>query len=392
MSTTNINSTTTENKRNLRSTHKRRLEAEDNQSNQVTNAKKKKAYKMSNSEMDELKNILVSMKGEIENKISVSQSSIESKINELTQNVNTEVHELKSSVDELKSKLSTDIDSIKNHISEHKQRLDNNEDDIKRLKLSADLRLNGIPFKENENFIELFHKIAITIGYDCSNNVNVPFMKRILMRNKLTGKMTESSTISLHFSSIQQKEHFYSMYLSKMPLKPENIDLQKDLKIFIGESLTQVNAQIFKYALGMKKEKKVAQVFTVDGLVKVKFVKGPQQRAHTIRHNMQLDTLLKEFEQQQQQQQTPTQPMETNQDGINNGANTSIESLPNVTQTNATHTNELHQQALSQQQAQQMLLIQQQQQLQQQHQQKQRQQQHSFQAFNAQMTALTQPP
>lgn len=243
---------------------------------------------------------------EIEKKIETSQSSIENKISALSATVNSEVNELKCSFSDLKTKLSTDVDALKAHITEHKQRLDNTDDDINRLKLSADLRLNGIPFSQNENLVEIFHKIAASIGYDSTDSTSVPLMKRIPIRNKTTGTMVESSITTLHFTSMQHKQLFYSMYLSKMPLKAETIGLPKEFKIIIGESLTRTNAQIFKFAQNLKKENKIAQVFTADGLVKVKIVKGPNQRTHTIRHNTQLEILLKEHE-QQQRQLDPTQ-------------------------------------------------------------------------------------
>lgn len=253
---------------------------------------------MSTEEIKQLTDLIRNMKDGIENKIIASQSSIETRIDDLTTTINTEVRELKSSFDELKTSLGGDIDTLKQHMNEHKQRLDNNEDDINRLKLSADLRLNGIPFNQGENLIELFRVIATAIGYDTSISNNMPLMKRMPVRNKITGTMIESSIITLHFSSVQHKQHFYSLYLSKMPLKSDEIGLAKEYKIIIGECLTGVNARIFKYAQDLKKDEKIAQLFTVDGLVKVKFVKGPNQRAHVIRNTMQLDFLVKQHEQQ----------------------------------------------------------------------------------------------
>lgn len=313
------------------------FEQETNEPSLSQSAKKQKPLTMSLN--DELKGFFLNIKSELEKSISASQSSIETKLNDLTKNVNTEVNELKKSVDDLKSKFVTDIDAIKNHITEHTNRLNCNEDDINRLKLCADLRLNGIPFNSSENLIDLFHKIAAAIGFDSNNNANVPFMKRMPIRNKLTGAMVESSIIMLHFASVQQKQHFYSLYLKKMPLKPECIGLPKELKIIIGESLTRTNSQIFKYAQAMKKESKIAQLFTADGLVKIKFIKGPNQRAHTIRHTSQLDALLKEFKQQQHLQQLQNSsnqapnvtPMET--EGDKNGSqnsNTRTESSTNM--------------------------------------------------------------
>lgn len=333
------------------SRRKRGLDPEEIELIESPKQKKQKPYKMSNTELIEILNSIKEMKSELEAKIDTSQSAIETKINEITSTVNNEMQSLKGSFDDLKTKLSSDVESLKEQVAEHTQRLNNNEDDINRLKLSADLRLNGIPFSKDENLAQLFNTIAAEIGYDTTTNSNVPLLKRIPIRNKITGSMVESPIISLHFASPHHKQQFYSTYLSKMPLKAESIGLQKDLKIVIGESLTRTNAEIFKFAQKLKKENKIAQTFTADGLVKIKFVKGPKQRTHTVRNTTQLEILVKEYEQQleqekhkQQQQQQRHQSSASSsameiellnsQRDKGNGMDTSIELLPAETQQN----------------------------------------------------------
>lgn len=317
------------------SRRKRGLEPETTETSQSPAVKKLKPYEMSTNDMSAIKSLFADMKNDIEKKIGASQSSIETKLKELNANVNAEVNELKKSVDDLKSKVGAELQTLNKQITEHKQRLDNNEDDINRLKLSADLRLNGIPYAPNENLIELFHKIAIEIGYDSSMNTNVPLMKRIPIKDKITGIMVESSIISLHFASIQHKKRFYSIYLKKMPLKLSNIGPKTDMKVVIGESLTRLNAQIFKYAQGMKKEHKIAQVFTTDGLVKIKFVKGPNQRSYTIRHTSHLDSLLNEYAQQLHQRSTQN-PTNQNVSPMHIDVNAHSSTAPNSTNYNRT--------------------------------------------------------
>lgn len=340
MSTTQ-NSISQENQTNNRcSRRKRGLEPESIDTLHNSSAsKKQKTYKMSKNELDELKIFFTDIKTDIENKIQDSQSSIETKLNSFTSQINTDVHELKVAIDDLKSKCTTEIDSLKNHMANHKQRLDDSDDDINRLKLSADLRVNGFAFNKEENLSNLFLKMAALIDYDCSNVANIPFIRRIPIRDKTTSIMIESNTITFHFMSSQQKQHFYSLYRNKMPLKPEAFGLSKDVKIIVGENLTRLNASIFKYAQQKKKENKIAQTFTTDGLVKVKFVKGPNQRAYTIRHSAQLDVLINDYTKHSQQQQlqhqrqgslqhqhTHTMDFEqVNETGTPNTLNTSIE-------------------------------------------------------------------
>lgn len=330
MSTT-PNSNSEKNQTGTRSSRRKRsLEPEFNITLDTTRAAKKpKAYKMSEQEFSDLKNFFTSMKTDIENQISTSQSSIENKLSDFTAQVNAEVHGLKNSIDELKSQCGTEIGTLKEHMANHKQRLDNSEDDINRLRLSADLRIVGIPFNQTENLIEIFHKIAAEIGYDCSIDTNIPFIKRIPIRNKTTGIMIESHTITLHFVSTQHKQHFYSLYLSKMPLKSESFGMQKGSKITVGENLTHLNAIIFKYAQQQKKENKIAQTFTSDGLVKIKFSKGPKQRVYTIRHTTQLDALINDYDRQKQQQQHAAlmDVDQTQVTGVRENLNASIELL-----------------------------------------------------------------
>lgn len=315
------------------SRRKRGLEPEDGETetvNKPSSAKKQKQQKMTSEDINNLRMFMTTMQSDIESKIGTSQMAIERTINELSATVNKEVQDLKTSFNGLQTKVCTEIDALNSQVKDHNQRLDNNTDDINRMKFSADLRLNGIPYDKNENLIELFHKIASTIGYNSSINQNVPLLKRMPIRNKITGTMVESSIITFHFATIQHKQQFYSLYLKNMPLKPENIGLRKELKIIIGENLTRTNAQIFKYAKNFKKEKKIEQLFTADGLVKIKFGKGPSQRAHTIRNTSQLDALINENEQMKQKQAaSDTMEMDTSINSNGEVTNSTTNKQPN---------------------------------------------------------------
>lgn len=260
-----------------------------------------KPYEMSQQEFTELKKLISESKNIIEMKISDSQNSIESKLNDFTTTFKEEVQSIKISVDEFKSTIAKDIDTIKSHMHEHSKRLDNTEDDINRIKLATDLRLIGFPHNQNENLFELFAKIAAIIGYDTTLHISVPIIERVPIRNRANGTLMPSSTILFHFTSVQIKQHFYTLYLNKMPLKPEAFGLPQENRIVIGENLTQKNAFLFKKAQMMRNEKKIAQVFTADGLVKIKFSKGINQNTYTIRNTLELERLVAQQQQCEQQ-------------------------------------------------------------------------------------------
>lgn len=53
------------------------------------------------------------------------------------------------------------------------------------------------------------------LNYDSAASSNLPILKRIPVRDKITGIMVESSIIVLHFASSHHKKHFYSLVNEK---------------------------------------------------------------------------------------------------------------------------------------------------------------------------------
>lgn len=308
--------------------------AEVIQTQKIQKVKISKAYKMSLDDFSELKKLITETKNGIENRINDSQTSIESKLNEFTTSVKAEVQTIKNSVEQFKTAVGTDIVSIRSRIQENSKRIDNTEDDINRLKLANDLRLIGFPYIQNENLFDLFAKIATIIGYDTTLHISVPIIERVPIHNKATGTLMPSSTILFHFTSSQIKQHFYTLYLNKMPLKPEQFGLPQGNRIVLGENLTQKNAFLFKKAQIMRINKKIAQVFTVDGLVKIKFNKGTNHTSHTIHNTLELEVLVA------QQQSMETEELNNSPLPITGMPqqqfNASFEMLPNEPNTHTT--------------------------------------------------------
>lgn len=155
-----------------------------------------------------------------------------------------------------------------------------------------ELKLMGIPLSDNENLTELFSKIANIIGYDITNTLNIPSMTRAMIRSKTSGEFVPSQIIIMKFIATHIKENFYSLYLRLLPKKAistKDLGFTNDIRVIIGENLTQQNMDIFKAASSLKREKKIAQLFTVNGIVNVKIIKGT--KPHEIRDIHQLEML-----------------------------------------------------------------------------------------------------
>lgn len=256
-----------------------------------------KSRKMSSTDLDALTKLIQKSNENIQNQIESSQNTLVHKFNDLATSLSTEVTAIKTSVDEFKFNVSNDISELKTHLSLHEHRINNTEDDIQRLKRSLDLRIVGFPTKENENLVTIFEKISNEIGYASHSSAVIPSIERMMTRNRTTNQMVSTNTIMIHFPMLTQKQTFYSHYLNKIPFKPEKFGLSPDNRIVIGENLTTTNAKVFKAAQSMKKEKKIAQVFTEDGLIKMRLKKGKQEPTHVVRTVTELESIVMRYEQ-----------------------------------------------------------------------------------------------
>lgn len=278
---------------------KRILSPESQAINETQANKKNKTIKMTSNEMNELKEMLGTLTKTLTEKIDQSQKSLEqkftnldSKFVNLAEKVNTEVKEIKTTVSEFHNIISSKIETMNSTLKQHTYRLDNNDDDMQRIQLSQDVRLVGFAVEDNEDLVGIFRNLANHIGYSAGDNIGLPLIERITRKNRATGQIMPTPTLLIHFNSLRQKQIFYSLYLNKMPLNPTDLGLSSDNRIFIGENLTWRNAQLFKSAQIHRKNGKIAQTFTENGIVKIRFVKGKNEQTYTIRNQTELEEIV----------------------------------------------------------------------------------------------------
>lgn len=311
--TTRSQTTNNRQKSDTPTSSKRNLSPESKPNNEKPK-KKSKPSKMSSKDIEELKSLITTSSSASEKRIS---DLLEKNFTDLGKKFNQEVQQLKNSVDEFKTQVGDDLNNVQIQLKNHNQRIENTEDDIERLKFSQDLRVIGFAYKDNENLVEIYQKIALEIGFNMAQCPNTPILERIPIRNKTTGLMIPSNTILFHFASVRQKQLFYSCYLNKMPLKPEKFGLTEEQRIIIGEQLTLKNAKLFKSAQTLRKDQKIAQTFTENGLIKIKFKKGKDSETFTIRNSIALESLVAQHAQaartteKEEQKKTTTESIAT---------------------------------------------------------------------------------
>lgn len=331
------------------STHKR-LRSPDSASSSDTSNKKVKTVKLSKKDMEELKNFIAENSTKLEKQISESQTSLQNslvdKFDDLATNVNAEVSAIKTSVESFKTEVSNEVTEIKTQLNEQKSSIELNADAILRMERNHILRLAGFKHKDKEVLFTHIEKIAAEIKFNSFSQSIVPTIERIPYKDKKTGKMVPSDTILIRFVETRQKELFYSCYLKSMPLNPKNFGLPESSRISMGEFLTQKNASIFKRALLLKKDKKIAQAYTVNGLVRIRFVKGKSEDTHTITDITALEALvLQHASQPTQAENAPKGTTQSNTPATNNNATETAATNNNAAEAPTTSTQQTEQQS-----------------------------------------------
>lgn len=220
--------------------------------------------------------------------------------NEMTSIINAMKSEFKAEIESINNKIEatnascvSKVNDISDKVSNIDERMGIVEKDFERLAHMNELKLTGIPFTENEDLLNVFNKVANLIGYDVSISTNIPALSRIVKRNRLTNELSPTHTIIMKFIAIHLKETFYNMYLRLLPRKritSKELGFSTEGRIVIGENLTKQNREIFIAASTLKRDGKLAQVFTVNGIINVKIQKGGT--THEIRHKHVLDIIL----------------------------------------------------------------------------------------------------
>lgn len=198
--------------------------------------------------LDDIANLIRSTN----NSIDVNHDDISTKIESMTKNF----HER--------------IDKVDYNCKVALSRLDSSEDAIERITKANDLRIIGVPMSQHEDLKSIFKRIAKVINYSIDCPLYIPSLSRL-------GKPTNTNdgpscpTIIAQFMAPHIKRQFFNAYLKKLTLSTADLGYHPPSKrVIINENLTKLNKAIFDDALLLRKQKKLSQVFTVNGLVYVR--------------------------------------------------------------------------------------------------------------------------
>lgn len=232
--------------------------------------------------------------------IDTIKSTVHSELNafseQLKTDINNKITELNSKIDDVKANFSgqsEQLATIQSTVNNCIERININEDDCIRIAKLNELKIRGVPHKDGENLQAIFSAIAEQVGFDVAQPNNVPELNRVRISSNRDNISPAPPTIFVKFVAQHIRDNFYSLYINSVkakPLKTEHIGMEQGGRIYFGEVLTPKNQRLFINAMKMKKENKLAKVYTKNGLVMVK--KSADSRPTTIRTLRELDVFI----------------------------------------------------------------------------------------------------
>lgn len=196
---------------------------------------------------------------------------------EIKSEFQTKITQLNDKIDANQKNVQQQINDLKSNVTQCMEQTAGTDDVMQRVMKLNELKINGIAYKNDENLCQIFSEIAKLVHFDLNNVNNMPTLTRILKYDKTNRTSSPTPIVILKFVANHIRSDFYRLYLNriaaKQPIMTENIGLPKGTRIIMGENLTAKNFEIFIEAGKKKKEGKLCQVFTQEGLVHVKAVK-----------------------------------------------------------------------------------------------------------------------
>lgn len=191
------------------------------------------------------------MRREIMEHVGSVKSALEEKIADMKIEVMSEVKEVQKATD----------DKVE-CLEQVSQVFESRMGKLERQNLEREVVITGVPYEQNENVAKIINHICQAVNFNMDNSLENIF--------RIPSRATSNTPIIIKFWSKDLKYMFMSGYFKLKNLNLTHAGFNTaPRRIFINESLTPGNREIFALAQRLKKEKKIHQVRTRGGLVYV---------------------------------------------------------------------------------------------------------------------------
>lgn len=189
--------------------------------------------------------------------------------------LNKRFDELKSDILDINqrvTKLETvadDIISLKSEVQILKTQIQRQENSV----VASDLRINGIPYKKDENLFDVFKSICDVLDVPTPA---INSLYRLQNHNNRYQNFSPDAVILVKLYSPYDKNFIMKCLANyrksyKTELKLSHFGLGGDRPFYVNENLTTTNHKILRSAIDRKKQGLVKTAYTIRGLVYVKF-------------------------------------------------------------------------------------------------------------------------
>lgn len=193
------------------------------------------------------------------------------------QQTNEKIDCLNGKLDDVKSELTTasnDVQALKGECAERfrvtdvalhsvNKKVDHLQHVVANVANRSELTIQGIPYANGENLEAYFKAICRRLVVRESPT----HIRRIKTKNQTESK---GGLIVVEFSLKNDRDDFYSAYLKNRELKLRDVGLNSDARIYVNENLTLAARKLKVLALQLKRDGKLASVFSKQGIVHVK--------------------------------------------------------------------------------------------------------------------------
>jgi hypothetical protein len=189
------------------------------------------------------------------------------------ESLRAEIVQFRAEVNDLNRQFSERLFGVEERVKVHSEAINENRNEINRLKVAREIVITGIPKTTNENVSDIFNRICAHLGYE--SNLPSVFVHRFTYKkrdesNTPQTDKTDAPPISVEFSFVREKQLFLNRYFKSADLDLSHLGMVNKKRIYINERLTKIDMQIKKKAIELKKEGKLYSVSTRDGCVHVR--------------------------------------------------------------------------------------------------------------------------
>lgn len=199
-----------------------------------------------------------------------SKSDIDAKIDACKMELEQKIGGVEHQLSNLKTDSEIEIREVSGSVAAVRDDLEITRMNVNRIGASNDLIVSGIPYTSDENIMQIFLNISKALSYNPSD-VPMVYLKRL---SKVPIAVGSAPPIMCQFSLRGMRDEFYGRYLRQKSLNLQHLGFINQNRVYINENLAPEDREIRTQAIKLKKQYRIQQVFTRNGVVFVRVKTG----------------------------------------------------------------------------------------------------------------------